>query len=107
MQTQTVPMADSVLRTEEQLASLWSLGGLSWKELGRRVWGGVNQNDLLNRGYELAYNFLFAVFPLLFFVFALLGIFAFEGGRLRNDFFSYLQLVLPPSAYQVLSRTIG
>ena len=100
-------MADSVLHTDEQLASIWSLGGLSWRELGRRVWGGINQNDLLNRGYELAYNFLFAVFPLLFFLFALLGIFASEGGRLRNDFFGYLHLLLPPAAYQILSRTIA
>jgi membrane protein len=100
-------MADSVLHTDEQLASIWSLGGLSWRELGRRVWGGINQNDLLNRGYELAYNFLFAVFPLLFFLFALLGIFASEGGKLRNDFFGYLHLLLPPAAYQILSHTIA
>ena len=59
-------MSDSNLTVEQQISSLWDLGGLTWKELPRRVWGGVNKNDLLNRAYELAYNFLLAVFPLAF-----------------------------------------
>ena len=80
-------MTDSRLSTEEQIYSLWDLGGLTWRELGRRVWGGINQNDLMNRGYELAYNFLLAVFPLLLFLVALLGAFASDGTRLRNDLY--------------------
>jgi membrane protein len=99
-------MADSRLDSGEQLQSLWSLGGLTWRELGRRVWGGINQTDLINRSYELAYNFLFAVFPLLFFFFALLGFFAKEGGTLRTSFYTYVQFVLPPEAFQILTNTI-
>lgn len=99
-------MATSELRTDEQLASLWSLGGLTWRELLRRVWEKINQNDLINRGYELAYNFLLAIFPLLLFLFALLGVFASEGGLLRTNLFLYLGLVLPPSAFQLLTRTV-
>lgn len=99
-------MTDSVLRTDEQISSLWSLGGLKWRELARRVWGGMNQNDLLNRAYELAYNFLLAVFPMLFFLFGLLGIFASQGSRVSNDLFGYVQLVLPPAAYQLLINTL-
>jgi membrane protein len=98
-------MASSRLNTGEQLESLWSLGGLSWRELGRRVWVEMNETDLINRAYELAYNFLFAVFPMLFVVFASLGLFAMEGGTLRKDFFSYVQFVLPPDAYQILAHT--
>jgi membrane protein len=99
-------MTTSELRADEQLASLWSLGGLTWRELLRRVWEKINQNDLINRGYELAYNFLLAIFPLLFFLFALLGVFASEGGLLRTSLFLYLGLVLPPSAFQIVSRTV-
>src|SRR6476660_1199013 len=77
-------MSDSMLTTTEQINSIWDLGGLSWKELARRTWGGINQNDLLNRGYELAYNFLLAVFPLLLFLVALFGAFSSQGGRLRG-----------------------
>jgi len=79
---------------------------LTWRELARRVWGGINQNDLIDRAYELAYTFLLAVFPMLLFLLALLGVLASAGGKLRNDLFTYIQLALPPSAYDLLVRTL-
>ncbi len=75
-------MSRSTLSAEEQISSIWDLGGLGWRELTRRTWGGTNQNDLINRAYELAYNFLLAVFPLLLFLIELLRIFAAEGSKL-------------------------
>jgi membrane protein len=99
-------MADSKLDTGEQLHSIWSLGGLTWPELMRRVWGGINRNDLINRAYELAYNFLLAVFPMLLFLLGLLGMLAREGSQLRNDLFYYVQLVLPPDASKLLMGTL-
>ncbi len=99
-------MTDSRLNTGEQLQSIWSLGGLTWRELLRRVWGGIDRNDLINRAYELAYNFLLAVFPMLLFLLGLLGIFASQGSQLRNNLFYYVQLVLPPDASNLLMRTI-
>ena len=99
-------MSESTLSPEEQISSIWDLGGLSWRELARRVWGGINQNDLFNRGYELAYNFLLAVFPLLLFLVALLGIFVAQG-KLQNDLFFYLQQVLPPAAYKLVLSTLN
>lgn len=100
-------MATSRLKTEDQLKSLWALGGLTWRELARRVWGGINQNDLFNRGYELAYNFLLAVFPLLLFLVALLQSLASAGTRVRTDLFAYVALALPPTAYDLLVKTIN
>src|SRR5690348_12945743 len=99
-------MAESVLSTDQQIESIWALGGLTWRELLRRVWGGIDRNDLINRAYELAYNFLLAVFPMLLFLLGLLGIFAREGSQLRNDLFYYVQLVLPPDASKLLMRTL-
>lgn len=99
-------MAESVLSTDQQIKSLWALGGLTWRELLRRVWGGINRNDLINRAYELAYNFLLAVFPMLLFMLGLLGLLASEGSQLRANLFYYFQLVLPPTAYQLLVTTI-
>ena len=99
-------MAESVLTTDQQIKSIWALGGLTWRELMRRVWGGINRNDLINRAYELAYNFLLAVFPMLLFMLGLLGLLASEGSKLRADLFYYFQLVLPPAANQVLVQTI-
>ena len=97
-------MGKSELSVGQQISSLWNLGDLSWRELARRVWGGINQNDLTNRGYQLAYNFLLSVFPMLLFLLALFGFFASTGSKLRQDLFSYLQLALPPSAYQLVSN---
>jgi membrane protein len=99
-------MTQSTLSTDEQLSSLWSLGGLTWIALAKRVWTEMNQTDLINRAYELAYNFLLGVFPLLFFFFTLLGIFASQGGTLRSSFYSYLRFVLPPDAFQILAHTV-
>ena len=99
-------MTDSVLTTDQQIESIWALGGLTWRELARRVWGGINRNDLINRAYELAYNFLLAVFPMLLFLLGLLGMLASEGSQLRSNLFYYFQLVLPPMAYKMLTETL-
>jgi len=99
-------MSESVLSTGQQLQSLWALGGLTWKELLKRVWSGINRNDLINRAYELAYNFLLAVFPMLLFLLGLLGILAAEGSEIRTDLFHYFQLVLPPAAYDLVTHTL-
>src|SRR5256885_17232028 len=89
-------MTDSQLSTEDQVASIWSLGGLSILELAKRVWAEVDHDDLLSRASELAYNFLLAMFPLLLFLLSLLGIFASQGTALRNQLFSMLAQALPP-----------
>ena len=100
-------MAESKLSTVEQISSIWALGGLSWGELARRVWGGTDQTDLLNRAYELAYNFLLALFPLLLFLVALLGVFATEGTSLRENMFFYFEQAVPPSAYRLVVNTLN
>lgn len=100
-------MSDSRLTAGEQIQSLWDLGGLSWKPLARRVWQEIARADLLNRGYELAYNFLLALFPMLLFLLSLFGIFASAGATLRSDLFRYMHQVLPPAAYELVSKTIN
>lgn len=99
-------MAKSFLSPDKQVQSIWDLGGLTWTQLARRLWTCINDNDLLNRGYELAYNFLLAVFPLLLVVVTLLGIFASHGSTLRTSLFSYIQAAMPPTAYELISKTL-
>src|SRR4051812_983404 len=99
-------MSDSMLSPQDQVASIWQLGGLSWRELGQRVWKGFDDDDLLNRAYELAYNFLLSFFPMLLFLVAVFGILASQGTTLRNDLFFYFQQALPDDAYRVISRTL-
>jgi membrane protein len=71
------------------------------------VWGGTDQNDLLDRAYELAFNFMLALFPLLLFLVALLGLFASEGSNLRESLFFYFQQAVPPSAYHLVVSTLN
>ncbi len=86
--------------------SVWALGGLGWMELTKRVWRASNEDDIYNRGYELAYNFLIAVFPLLLFLMALFGLSVSEGAQLQYDLFRYFQEILPPLAYDLLQQTV-
>jgi membrane protein len=100
-------MGDSKLSTKQQIDSIWALGGLSPWRLAVRVWNGALAEDLLGRASELAYNFIFAVFPLMLFLLALFGLFAGRGTLLRSNLMLYLQTGLPPAAFQVISQTIA
>src|ERR1043165_6418509 len=60
-------MADSELSTKQQIESIWKLGGLNTRELARRVWHVVYEGNLTGSASELAYNFIFSVFPPCFF----------------------------------------
>src|ERR671921_721741 len=62
-----------------------SLGGLSWKELGRRVYAETTDDDVTGRAAQLSYYFLLALFPALLFLTSLLGYFAGEASKLVAD----------------------
>ncbi|MBI3804112.1 MAG: YihY/virulence factor BrkB family protein [Nitrospirae bacterium] len=51
----------------------WALGTLTPKELAVRVWREANKDDVFGAAAELAYAFLFALFPLLLFLVTLIG----------------------------------
>jgi membrane protein len=91
---------------EEHVASLWNRGGLTWRELLHNVWGGIRQNDLIDRAYELAFNFLLAVFPLLLLIVASLDIFATQGTAMRNALYHSIAVVLPPDASALVISTL-
>lgn len=99
-------MAESKLTTEEQVSSIWHLGGLSVKQLARQVWQEIDHDNVSGLGYELAYNFLLAIFPFLLFLVALFGLFASEGSQLKHNLFFYFSQVLPPAAYDLVTKTI-
>jgi membrane protein len=53
--------------------SAWNLGSLGAKELARRVMHEFQDDDCLGRAAQLAYYFLFALFPFFLFLTTLLG----------------------------------
>src|ERR671928_1562793 len=84
-----------------------SLGGLGWKELGRRAYAEVLDDDVLGRSAQLSYYFLLALFPALLFLTSLLGYFAGEDSQLRAGLFRYLATVLPGDASKLIAETVN
>jgi membrane protein len=99
-------MSSSELSTKQQISSIWNLGGLTAKQLAGRVWDQINNNNMLGRSSELAYNFLLALFPMILFLLAMFGLFAGQADELRAHLLFYVSRLLPPSAFDLLDRTI-
>ncbi len=87
--------------------SMWKFGGLRWIELAKRVWSEANADDVFGRAAQLAYYFLLALFPLLIFLTATLGMMLGSGPGLRASLFNYLSQVMPGSAFQLVDTTMG
>jgi membrane protein len=83
-----------------------SLGGLSYTELGKRVYAEVMDDDVLGRSAQLSYYFLLSLFPALLFITSLLGYLAGEDSQLRQGLFNSLAAVLPGDASQLISKTV-
>ena len=88
------------------MASLWTFGNLGWRELAKRVWKEMQEDEVFGRAAELSYYFLLALFPFLIFLTSILGLVLGSGNSTRQTLFDYLARVMPPSAYQLISQTM-
>lgn len=94
--------SDSAATTSK---SLWRLSGLTVWQLARNAFAGLRRNDAIGRASQLAFDFLFALFPLILLIVTMFGIFTSRSVELRNDFLSYFSNFLPPGAFEVLRTT--
>lgn len=88
------------------MKSLWALRNISWWELGKRVWTEANNDRLFGRAAELSYYFLLALFPLLIFMTSAIGLVVGSDMGTRQQLFSYLARIMPPSAFQLVNATM-
>ena len=88
------------------MSSLWKFGGLSLKELGKRVIGEIQSDDVFGRAAQLAYYFLLALFPLLLFLTSVIGLVLGSGTGIRHSLFAYFSRVLPGSASNLVDSTM-
>ncbi|HET6977964.1 MAG TPA: YihY/virulence factor BrkB family protein [Pyrinomonadaceae bacterium] len=88
------------------MASLWKLGGLGWRELGKRVWAEIQGDNVFGRAAELSYYFLLALVPFLIFLTSVIGIVLGSGTGTRHALFDYLARIMPPSAFQLIDNTM-
>ena len=85
-----------------RLSDPWDLGGLTFMELGRRLWRETQKDELLGRAAQLSYYALLALFPALIFLTALMGLFSVE--NFMPELMSYLRNVLPSDALSMVQR---
>jgi membrane protein len=93
-------MPDSVEQTKEG----WKLGGLSVKDLARRVVHEVQEDDCFGRAAQLAYYFLFALFPFFLVLITLLGYLPVP--NLMDRLMEMLAQMLPGEALQLVQDNL-
>ena len=89
---------------KQQVKEVWNLGGLSMKELGRRVIHEIQQDDCLGRAAQLAYYFLFALFPFFLVLTTLLGYLPVP--NLMDRLLETLAEMLPGEALQLVQDRV-
>jgi len=67
---------------------------------------GFDEEDLLSNAAQVAYFFLFALFPLLLFLVSIFGIVLESASDIRAEMFTYLRQAMPSSAYELVRKTI-
>ena len=85
---------------------MWTLSGLSWKKMAKRIWAEMNHDDIFGDAAQLAYYFLLALFPLLIFLTSAIGLIVGSNTGMRHALFNYLARVMPSSAFQLIDSTM-
>src|SRR5499426_1060349 len=73
--------------------------------LSQRIWHRIVEDDVLGRAASLSYYFLFALFPAMLFITALVGLL--QTPDLMNALMAYVTTVLPEDAASLLARTLN
>jgi membrane protein len=85
--------------------SPWTLGGLSIRQLAGRVWVEMGVDELTDRAAALSYYFVFALFPTLLFLTALVGLLPEKD--LLELFLAPAEEFLPPDAASLVRGALG
>ena len=88
-----------------QFREVFELGGLSVRELTKRVIHEVQEDNCLGQAAQLAYYFLFALFPFFLFLTALLGYLPIP--NLMDQIMDLLARVLPSDALRLVRDNIS
>ena len=98
---QTGPHTEAV----KERTSPWKLGGLTPLQLSKRVYHEIDEDEVLTRSAALAYYFVSALFPMIFFLMAMLGLFA-QSHDLQSSLLNYTARFMPGDAYSLVQKTI-
>ena len=87
------------------VSSMWNLQGSSVKEIAKRTWKGIDEDNLFGRASQLAYAFFSAIFPALIAMSSLMGIVAKSSGHLYLLLLQKIGTLIPPVAFQLVLET--
>ncbi|HEY7353585.1 MAG TPA: YihY/virulence factor BrkB family protein [Terriglobales bacterium] len=88
------------------MPSLWKFGGLTPIRLTQAVFRKIGEDELSTRSASLSYYFLLALFPLILFLFSLLGVFADGNSQLQEAIINSLSRMAPGSATDLIRGVI-
>jgi len=89
------------------LQSLWDLQGVPVHVIARRTWDALLNDNLFGSAAELGYWFLFALFPTLVSASAIIGLAAQRASENYDRLLHYMDLVIPPSAFNIVLETFN
>src|SRR6266702_513863 len=89
------------------MAVLWSLRGLSVRELATRTVRSSWQHEIFGQSARLAFYYFLGIFPAFLLLLLLLSTFIGFGPELRNTLLDTVQLILPREASALVVKTIG
>ncbi|HEX5080957.1 MAG TPA: YihY/virulence factor BrkB family protein [Blastocatellia bacterium] len=75
----------------------------SWRRIALEIWNKLSEDDVFGRAAQLAYYWLFSIFPLLIFLTTLLAFLPMR--RNLDQWIGAVSAVLPPDAYSLLNNT--
>lgn len=84
--------------------NIFNLSGFTRKEVAKRTWGEILDDDVFGRAAQLAYYFFLALIPFLIFVIASLSVFG-TADRGRELLFKFFANALPPAAFELIEMT--
>lgn len=115
--SQVTPNVDSRLNHHERkvwelvslypLTNLWNLQGAPVKVVAKRTFQSMTEDRLFGHAAELAFYFLFALFPALVSASAILGLVARSAHHFYGTLLHYLAIVLPQSALGMVMQTFN
>lgn len=88
------------------MAELWSLRGLSWRELIKRTCRKSWEDEIFGQSARMALYFFFALFPVLLLLLILLGKTVGGATDWRDALLDSFKQVLPPDASALIRQTI-
>jgi membrane protein len=89
------------------MAQLWTMKGLSWRELAKRTCRKSWDDEVFGQSARLAFYYFLSLFPVLLLLLILFHTLAHTGSNLRDTLLGAFQQVLPRQASALIAKTVA